>query len=133
MTEPMVIAGVIKWCWSRLQNGVVGWDAYELFKVGEQGMRKFMDIRCDTLKLTNNTTDSNMARDSFKTFIPLSVENGAKTSIIFNFFDLLSAIAAHGKMNGLGGRKLSRMAAWWAFEQKETGTGFDGGYKEWLK
>lgn len=39
MTEPMVIAGVIKWCWSRLQNGVVGWDAYELFKVGEQGMR----------------------------------------------------------------------------------------------
>lgn len=84
-------------------------------------------------KLTNNTTDSNMARDSFKTFIPLSVENGAKTSIIFNFFDLLSAIAAHGKMNGLGGRKLSRMAAWWAFEQKETGTGFDGGYKEWLK
>lgn len=84
-------------------------------------------------KLTNDATDSNMARDSFKTFIPLSVENGAKTSIIFNFFDLLSAIAAHGKMNGLGGRKLSRMAAWWAFEQKETGTGFDGGYKEWLK
>lgn len=37
MTDPMVIAGVIKWCWSRLQNGVVGWDAYELFKVGEQG------------------------------------------------------------------------------------------------
>ncbi|CAN8100874.1 unnamed protein product [Discula destructiva] len=113
MAEPMVVAGVIKWCWSRLQNGVVGWDAYELFKVGEQ--------------------DSNMARDSFKTFIPLSVENGARTSIIFNFFDLLSAIAAHGKMNGLGGRKLSRMAAWWAFEQKDTGTGFDGGYKEWLK
>lgn len=74
-----------------------------------------------------------MARDSFKTFVPLSVENGAKTSIIFNFFDLLSAIAAHGKMNGLGGRKLSRMAAWWAFEQKETGNGFDGGYKEWLR
>lgn len=84
-------------------------------------------------KLTLKPVDSNMARDSFKTFIPLSVENGAKTSIIFNFFDLLSAIAAHGKLNGLGGRKLSRMAAWWAFEQKETGTGFDGGYKEWLK
>lgn len=77
--------------------------------------------------------DSNMARDSFRTFIPLSVENGARSSIIFNFFDLLSAIAAHGKMNGFGGRKLSRMAAWWAFEHKETGTGFDGGYKEWLK
>lgn len=37
MTEPMVISGVVKWCWSRLQGGVVGWDAYELFKVGEFG------------------------------------------------------------------------------------------------
>ncbi|KAL2755016.1 hypothetical protein ACRALDRAFT_1082595 [Sodiomyces alcalophilus JCM 7366] len=113
MTEPMVIAGVTKWCWSRLQGGVVGWDAYELFKVGEH--------------------DSNMARDSFKTFIPLSVDNGARSCIIFDFFDLLAAIAAHGKMNGMGGRKLSRMAAWWAFEHKDTGSGFEGGYNAWQK
>ncbi|KAJ4398562.1 hypothetical protein N0V85_006249 [Neurospora sp. IMI 360204] len=113
MTEPMVISGVIKWCWSRLQGGVVGWDSYELFKVGEQ--------------------DSNMARDSFKTFIPLSVDNRARTEIIFQFFDLLSAVAAHGKMNGFGGRKLSRMAAWWAFEHDDGGQGFEGGYKSWLK
>ncbi|KAK3329723.1 hypothetical protein B0H66DRAFT_35836 [Apodospora peruviana] len=112
LTEPMVMSGVIKWCWSRLQGGVVGWDSYELFKVGEQ--------------------DSNFARDSFKTFIPLSIESPARSEIIFNFFDLLSAIAAHGKMNGFGGRKLSRMAAWWAFEQKDTGNGFEGGYNSWL-
>jgi hypothetical protein len=91
---------------------VVGWDAYELFKVGEQ--------------------DSNMARNSFATFIPLSVENEARSRIIFDFFDLLSAIAAHGKRNGFGGRKLSRMASWWAFEHKDTGNGFEGGYKAWL-
>lgn len=72
-----------------------------------------------------------MARDSFKTFIPISVENGARQRIIFDFFDLLSAIAAHGKLNGFGGRKLSRMAAWWAFEQKDTGNGFEGGYNAW--
>lgn len=84
-------------------------------------------------RLTGISADSNMARDSFKTFIPLSVENGARSSIIFNFFDLLAAVAAHGKMNGFGGRKLSRMAAWWAFDHKDTGNGFDGGYKEWLK
>lgn len=113
MTEPMVISGVLKWCWSRLQGGIVGWDAYELFKVGE--------------------VDSSMARDSFSTFIPLSVENQARSQIIFDYFDLLSAIAAHGKMNGFGGRKLSRMAAWWAFEQKDTGSGFEGGYKSWLR
>ncbi|KAH8899411.1 hypothetical protein GQ53DRAFT_777107 [Thozetella sp. PMI_491] len=113
MTEPMVISGVIKWCWSRMQGGVVGWDSYELFKVGEQ--------------------DSNMASDSFNTFIPLSVDSEAKSAIITDFFDLLSAIAAHGKTNGFGGRKLSRMASWWAFEHKETGSGFEGGYKGWLK
>ncbi|PNY25014.1 Morphogenesis-like protein MSB1 [Tolypocladium capitatum] len=112
MTEPMVISGVTKWCWSRLQGGVVGWDAYELFKVGE--------------------FDSNKARGSFKTFIPISVENGARQRIIFDFFDLIAAIAAHGKSNGFGGRQLSRMAAWWAFEHKDTGSGFDGGYKAWL-
>ncbi|KAL2123128.1 hypothetical protein VTJ04DRAFT_3583 [Mycothermus thermophilus] len=112
MTEPMVISGVLKWCWSRLQGGVVGWDSYELFKIGEQ--------------------DSQMARDSFKTFIPLSVDNEAKSRIIFDFFDLLSAVAAHSKANGFGGRKLSRMAAWWAFEHTDTGNGFEGGYKAWL-
>ena len=74
-----------------------------------------------------------MARDSFKTFIPLSVESGARQRIIFDFFELIAAIAAHGKTNGFGGRQLSRLAAWWAFEQKDTGSGFDGGYKAWNK
>ena len=37
LMSTQVISGVIKWCWSRLQGGVVGWDSYELFKVGEQG------------------------------------------------------------------------------------------------
>ena len=75
--------------------------------------------------------DSNMARDSFATFIPLSVDSDYRTKIIFDFFDLLSAIAAHGKANGLGGRKLSRLAGWWAFPHLDTGNGFEGGYKGW--
>ncbi|KAL6715814.1 hypothetical protein ACLMJK_006775 [Lecanora helva] len=76
--------------------------------------------------------DSDMARDAFATFIPLSVESDARTKIIFDFFDLLAAIAAHGKTNGMSGRKLSRLAGWWAFEQVDTGNGFDGGYKAWI-
>lgn len=32
-----VLCSVLKWCWSRLPGGVVTWEAYELFKVGEQG------------------------------------------------------------------------------------------------
>ncbi|KAI1174273.1 hypothetical protein F4777DRAFT_589287 [Nemania sp. FL0916] len=109
LTAPMVIADVLRWCWSRIPGGLIGWDAYELFKAGEQ--------------------DSDMARDAFSTFIPLSVENEARSKIAFDYFDLLSAVAAHGKTNGFGGRILSRLAGWWAFEHKDTGNGFEGGYK----
>ncbi|KAJ5153340.1 uncharacterized protein N7482_009818 [Penicillium canariense] len=111
LTEPMVLCSVMKWCWSRLTGGVVTWEAYELFKVGEQ--------------------DSDLARDAFSTFIPISVDSDARTKIIFDFFDLLAAIAAHGKLNGLGGRKLSRYAGWWAFEHTDTGNGFEASYKNW--
>ncbi|KAI4716456.1 DUF1708-domain-containing protein [Aureobasidium sp. EXF-10727] len=72
-----------------------------------------------------------MARNAFHTFIPMSVDSNARKNIIYNFFDLLTAIAAHGKTNGFGGRKLSRMAGWWAFEHSDDGKGFEGGYKSW--
>ncbi|KAI9376307.1 hypothetical protein BJX61DRAFT_539005 [Aspergillus egyptiacus] len=111
LTDPMVLCSVMKWCWSRLPGGVVTWEAYELFKVGEQ--------------------DSQFARDAFSTFIPISVDSDARAKIIFDFFDLLAAIAAHGKSNGLGGRKLSRYAGWWAFEHTDTGNGFEAAYKNW--
>ncbi|KAL8899694.1 MAG: hypothetical protein Q9207_006063 [Kuettlingeria erythrocarpa] len=74
-----------------------------------------------------------MARDAFATFVPISVDSDARTKIIFDFFDLLAAIAAHGKSNGMGGRQLSRLAGWWAFEQVDNGNGFDGGYKSWTR
>jgi hypothetical protein len=45
----------------------------------------------------------------------------------------MAAIAAHGKTNGLGGRKLSRYAGWWAFEHTDTGNGFEGSYKTWAR
>lgn len=76
--------------------------------------------------------DSNMARDSFATFIPLSMDSDARSKIVFDFFDLLSAIAAHSKTNGLGGRKLSRLAGWWSFEHHDAGNGFEGGYRGWV-
>ncbi|KAF1842681.1 uncharacterized protein K460DRAFT_356509 [Cucurbitaria berberidis CBS 394.84] len=113
LTEPLTLCSIMKWCWSRLPGGVVTWDAYELFRIGE--------------------SDSNFARHAFDTFIPISVESDARKHIIFDFFDLLSAVAARGKSNGMGGRKLSRLAGWWAFEFAEDGKGFDGGYRTWEK
>lgn len=84
-----------------------------MFKVGEQ--------------------DSNLARDAFTTFIPISVDSDARAKIIFDFFDLLAAIAAHAKSNGLGGRKLSRYAGWWAFEHIDAAKGFEESYKNWAR
>ncbi|KAF2626854.1 hypothetical protein BU25DRAFT_394194 [Macroventuria anomochaeta] len=113
LAEPLTLCSIMKWCWSRLPGGVVTWDAYELFRIGE--------------------SDSNFARHAFDTFIPLSVDSDARKRLIFDFFDLLSAVAARGKTNGMGGRKLSRMAGWWAFEFHDDGNGFDGGYRTWEK
>ncbi|KAK7183487.1 hypothetical protein DPSP01_008507 [Paraphaeosphaeria sporulosa] len=113
LAEPLTLCSVMKWCWSRLPGGVVSWDAYELFRIGE--------------------SDSNFARHAFDTFIPLSVESEARKRVIIDFFDLLAAVAARGKSNGMGGRKLSRMAGWWAFQFTDDGKGFEGGYRTWEK
>lgn len=119
----------MKWCWSRLPGGVITWDVYELFRTGEKGTQK--DITGGSK--SNGTTESNMARHAFKTFIPLSVDSDARKQIIFDFFDFLAATAARAKTNGFGARKLSRLAGWWAFEHSDLGKGFDGGYQSWTK
>jgi hypothetical protein len=74
-----------------------------------------------------------MSKNAFSVLIPYATESEARKKIVVDFFDLLAAIAARGKTNGLGGRKLSRMAGWWAFEHSDHGKGFDGGYHSWAK
>ncbi|KAK9459552.1 uncharacterized protein V1516DRAFT_687290 [Lipomyces oligophaga] len=95
MADIFVLVSALKWAWARLPGGIVTWDAYDLFKAGEE--------------------DSEMAIDTFSRLIPIVAESSARASIITDFFDLLSAIAAHWKTSGMGGRKLARLAAWWAF------------------
>ncbi|KAI5301734.1 hypothetical protein KEM56_001411, partial [Ascosphaera pollenicola] len=99
LVDPPVLCSLLKWCWARLKGGVVGWEVYSLFKVGEQ--------------------DSDLARTAFSTFIPIAVDS-VRAAIINDFFDLLASIAAHSKSNGLAGRKLSRYAGWWAFQHVDT-------------
>ena len=112
LTESHVLCSVLKWCWSRLPGGVVTWPVYEAFKIGEK--------------------ESNQARHAFETFIPIAAESPARKNIVVDFFDLLAAVAAHGKTNGMGGRKVSRLAGWWAFDHSDDGKGFEGGYKSWI-
>lgn len=94
-----------------MPGGVVSWPVYDGFQIGEK--------------------ESSMARNAFEAFIPISTDGAARKNIITDFFDLLAAVAAHGKLNGLGGRKLPRLAGWWAFEHSDHGNGFEGGYKSW--
>lgn len=78
-----------------------------------------------------NELDSGFARDAFSTFVPIGVDSAARLQIVKDFLDLLAAVAAHGKSNGLGGHKVSRYAGWWAFEHYDVGKGFDSGYQSW--
>ena len=111
LTEADVLCSILKWCWSRLPHGVVSWPIYEAFQIGEK--------------------ESGMARNAFATLMPIAADSPARQNIICDFFDVMSAVAAHGKMNGLGGRKLSRLAGWWAFEHMDGGNGFESGYRSW--
>ena len=113
-----------------MAGGIVTWEAYELFRVGEQGIPIGKQA---VLLFADLDIDSNLARNAFATFIPISVDSEARTKIIFDFFDLIAAVAAHAKTNGMGGRKLSRFAGWWAFEHSDEKNGFDGGYRSWSR
>lgn len=112
LLDASALCSILRWCWSRIPGGVVTWRVYNLFATGER--------------------DSNLARRAFDTLMPLSVDSKAREHIICDFFDLLAALAAHGKSNGLGGRQLSRLAGWWAFDQRGTGK-FDEGYRSWAR
>lgn len=113
LSGPEVLCSIIKWCWARLPDGVVSWKVYEMFRLGE--------------------SESGMLRTAFDTFVPLSTSAKSSSRIIYDFFDLLAAIAAHGKVNGLSGTKLSRLAGWWAFAPSREAVGFEAGYKHWAQ
>jgi Domain of unknown function (DUF1708) len=38
LTDVLVLAGVLRWIWTRLDGGIVGWESYELFAKAEKGI-----------------------------------------------------------------------------------------------
>lgn len=111
------LAGVLKWCWARLPGGVITWKFYERFKE-EEKRGKYKD-------------------DAYNTLVPRIAESPAHARIITQFFVLLFKISGKQKRNGLHGRKLARLAGFWAFEllhsNKEAPTNFGGGLTCWSK
>lgn len=113
LTSVMVLVGVLKWIWNRIEGGVVGVEAYELFRTGE--------------------ADSGFPKDAFKTFVPLCVESDAHAQIIEAFFDLLASVAANFKSTGLTPTSVSSFGGWFAFGYDAKEWNFDCGYAAWIK
>ncbi|KAK9478088.1 hypothetical protein V1514DRAFT_332188 [Lipomyces japonicus] len=111
------IMSALKWIWARIPAGIVSWDVYDLFKAGEQ--------------------DAGLDPSAFDTLIPILCDPD-RAQVISLFFDLLSTIAAHWKSTGMSGRKLAKIAAWWAFPVDSSNTAdsnasFSNAYKAWTR
>src|ERR1700687_4557328 len=37
LTDVSVLSGILRWIWTRLEGGIVGWESYELFAQAERG------------------------------------------------------------------------------------------------
>ena len=47
LTDVLVISGVLRWVWTRLDGGVVGWESYDLFAKAERGIPLFRGVTDD--------------------------------------------------------------------------------------
>lgn len=129
LTDVLVIAGVLRWVWTRLDGGVVGWESYDLFAKAERGTQPQSLYWRGVLMWI----DSGYARDAFNLLMPLSVGSELRTAIILDFFAFLTSVAAHAKSNGFNGQRLARIAGWYAFDIKGSSSGFVDGYANWEK
>lgn len=95
-TDVYTVAGVLKWCWSRLQGGVVTWATYNKYKEAEKA--------------------NHYKPDSFAKLIGTIIESEAHFSIIDNFYLLLSSLSTNADRNRMEATKLARISGLWAFE-----------------
>lgn len=97
-----------------MPGGVITWKVYEKYKSDEKRNRE---------------------HDALLTLLPRCVESPIQQNIIMDFLTLLMKIAEKEKKNGLNGRKLARLAGFWAFDlsppNKETPTNFGEGLACW--
>lgn len=103
----------LKYLWARLpKNSIIGWDAYESFKSLEK--------------------KENYPKKAFLEFMPQCLSSPSHASIVYDFLDLIVSIAANAKENQMSGRKISKMAGIWAFQNKSTENNFVDGLQNWL-
>ncbi|EDO17080.1 hypothetical protein Kpol_530p50 [Vanderwaltozyma polyspora DSM 70294] len=91
---------VLKYIWCRLPNGeIIGWKSYLEFKAREKY--------------------ANYPQKAFLEIMPKCLSSSNHASIVYDFLDLIVTIASNSKINKLSARKISKMSAIWAFNNKE--------------
>ncbi|SCU81434.1 LAFA_0C04896g1_1 [Lachancea sp. 'fantastica'] len=95
-TDPWTLFQALKYIWCRLPQGqVVTWKAYRAFQVREEA--------------------DGFSPKSFLDLMPQCLSSPDHASIVYDFFDLIVAMAANSKRNKMSARKISKMFAVWAF------------------
>lgn len=95
-TDGFTLMAGLKFLWCRLKDScVIGWDAYEKFLKAEK--------------------EQGYPKNAFLDIMPFCLSAPEHASIVYDFIDLITRIAAYTKENRLSGRKVSRLAGLWAF------------------
>ncbi|WLF77587.1 multicopy suppressor of a budding defect [Lodderomyces elongisporus] len=95
-TNEFTLICSLKYFWSRLPNNeIIGMDVYKEFKRKEE--------------------KQGYPKNAFLTIMPKCLSSPAHASIVYDFLDLLLSVIANSQYNYLSGRKVSRMASFWAF------------------
>ncbi|RCK60859.1 Morphogenesis-related protein MSB1 [Candida viswanathii] len=99
-TDEFTLICCLKYFWSRLPNNeVIGWDIYLEFKRREK--------------------EKGYPKNAFLTIMPKCLSSPAHASIVYDFLDLILSITSNSQFNYLSGRKISKMASFWAFSCKQ--------------
>ncbi|EMG46728.1 hypothetical protein G210_3014 [Candida maltosa Xu316] len=99
-TDEFTLICALKFFWSRLPNNeVIGWDIYLEFKRRE--------------------AEKGFPKNSFLTIMPKCLSSPAHASIVYDFLDLILSITSNSQFNYLSGRKISKMASFWAFSSNQ--------------
>lgn len=113
--DPLVLVGVLRWAYSRLDGGVVTLSYYELFVKTEQELH--------------------YPKDAFTRILDVLYESKIKLQILTDFLDLVAAISSHVKMNGHSAHKLAHSCAFLLFSCQVTSGGqtFEIGFDLWCQ
>lgn len=99
-TDEFTLISALKYFWSRLPNNeIIGWDVYLEFKRRE--------------------AEKGYPKNAFLSIMPKCLSSPAHASIVYDFLDLILSITSNSQFNYLSGRKISKMASFWAFSCRQ--------------